>query len=369
MTAIILALALAGAAASAPPAPATPGSGPRQAESGDPGQHDPAFVTAPQWFKKPTAAEIHAAWPSGALSRGIGGRALMNCRVDVTGVAEDCRVMSEFPAGMGFGAAAVSLAPQLLFKPALDAARRPEPSHVDIPVRFENSGPAPVSAQLQHYRIIDRTRWLKAPLFADSAAAYPSSGAGLVGYAAFECRVVRGTARLGELADCEVQREEPTGHGFAGGARRLLGRFRADTSGLPDFQKIEYRVHVRITLSPPGGELMQRRIVGEPVWTVLPDPQKVMALFPPAAVAAGVRTGRGVARCQVAVDGSLHDCTPGAADPPGVGFAETAAQVASVMKMARWTQAGGPVDGVIDLPIRFNYAAPPAPGAAAAAKP
>ena len=79
---------------------------------------------------------------------------------------------------------------------------------------------------------------------------------------------------------------------------------------------------------------------------------------PPEAVAKGLKTGRGVARCVVAPDGALTGCTPAPGDPDGVGFSEAAVKLAASMRMNPWTADGGPVDGaVIRLPIRFNLAA------------
>ena len=75
-------------------------------------------------------------------------------------------------------------------------------------------------------------------------------------------------------------------------------------------------------------------------------------------MASGLTTGRGVARCLVANDGSLTKCAPEAGDPAGLGFSEAAAKLASTMKMNLWSTDGAPVEGgVVHIPIRLNLKA------------
>ena len=77
-----------------------------------------SVIVNPDWLKKPTSEQITAAWPHDALVHGKGGRAQIACRVNVQGLVEDCKVASEDPAGVGFGAAALTLTPQWQFRPA-----------------------------------------------------------------------------------------------------------------------------------------------------------------------------------------------------------------------------------------------------------
>lgn len=72
----------------------------------------PGFVkiTQPIWTSTPAGEAIAAAYPKGAGRQG--GRAVIECRVTAAGAVTACAILSETPAGQGFGAAAVSLAPQ-----------------------------------------------------------------------------------------------------------------------------------------------------------------------------------------------------------------------------------------------------------------
>jgi hypothetical protein len=116
-------------------------------------------------------------------------------------------------------------------------------------------------------------------------------------------------------------------------------------------------VNLRIRVIDPAGADFARRRLSEPQWVVGPDPDRAVKLFPAAAAAKGLKTGLGVAGCAVAVDGTLTDCKPLPGEPDGLGFSEAAVEIAQVMKMNRWTQEGGPVDGSrLQLPIRFKLA-------------
>ena len=66
----------------------------------------------PEVADGPDAAMIRAAYPAAALSAAVEGSATLTCRVAGGGAVEACQVASETPAGQGFGAAALSLAPR-----------------------------------------------------------------------------------------------------------------------------------------------------------------------------------------------------------------------------------------------------------------
>jgi hypothetical protein len=68
-------------------------------------------------LKEPDAAEIRALWPEEA--QGVNGAATLKCNVTTEGRLAACSVLKEFPAGLGFGAAALSAAPGYRFKPAM----------------------------------------------------------------------------------------------------------------------------------------------------------------------------------------------------------------------------------------------------------
>jgi protein TonB len=78
-----------------------------------------ATVTKPDWVEKPSASDLSRYYPEAAQRRGMGGRVKMSCTVAIGGTLEDCEVLSEYPAGFGFGAAAIALSRQFRMQPMI----------------------------------------------------------------------------------------------------------------------------------------------------------------------------------------------------------------------------------------------------------
>jgi len=314
---------------------------------------DPPFKTPPSWLRKPTASQLLDAWPAVANAKRIEGRAELNCRVNVAGLAEDCTVVSETPTGFGFGNAALLLAPTLLFNPARNDSG-PVPSHVNVPINFKgdevwkrSSGPDLTATT----EILEHPVWTAAPTFADLGAAYPARGGGRAFYVAFRCDIESN----GSLANCDVKQSEPKDGGAEEAARKLIRRFRLDPKALGDRMLLRPRTDVAIRLIDPSSAEFRERRIAEPLWVAVVDPNSTPGIYPPQAAAKSIPTGVGIATCHVDADGTLSGCVPGQASPEGYGFSEAAVRVAAVMRMRIWTQAGGPVDGaVINIPIRLN---------------
>jgi len=71
----------------------------------------PASADQKIHVKAPSPDVVGAAFPRLALKRGVDGRARVRCTVETTGFLTHCHVVDEHPTGLGFGAAALSLAP------------------------------------------------------------------------------------------------------------------------------------------------------------------------------------------------------------------------------------------------------------------
>lgn len=108
---------------------------------------EPLQVSKVEWVGLPAADQLAGVYPEAAKSAGqASGRARLSCGVAAGGVLENCAVASEEPAGLGFGAAAMRLAPAFQMSiwtpdglPAVGAAVR-------IPLRFEAPAPAAAGA-------------------------------------------------------------------------------------------------------------------------------------------------------------------------------------------------------------------------------
>lgn len=92
-------------------------------------------ATRADWLRPPTGDEIQWAYPPKAAAQEIGGKVRFECLVQTDGTLADCEVREETPKGMGFGEAALSLAPVMRFKPATRCGV-PVTGSVTIPLTF-----------------------------------------------------------------------------------------------------------------------------------------------------------------------------------------------------------------------------------------
>lgn len=376
---MILAIVVAAAAAAVDPAETPPPSAPVTVSPlvvrpKAPAKGTVQMDTGDDWIHKPDNATILSIWPAAAYGARVSGKATLSCKVDSHGLAEECEILSEYPKGLGFGAAALLLRPSFKLKPAM-GPNGPVTAMMTIPVVFNardnddiqfqapsngigaNQGARSVSLngtrpEMRAVTMLDHPIWAQAAGFDDVTRAYPPNGGGVEGYAVAHCHV----ERSGALSGCEMRKEIPENHGFGKAAVSLAGRFRVTPESARSPHRDPLWVDIPIRFPPPGGNLA--RTVDSPTWVAGFDPERILKLFPPEAAAQGVTTGRGVAHCVVAPDGSLTDCTPLPGDPAGLGFSEAAVKLASAMRMNPWSADGGPVDGaVVNIPIRLNLAA------------
>ena len=88
------------------------------------------------WIYRPSDAELRRFWPPDAVRDRISGRAVLACQVPRSGRPERCWVVSETPADMGFGAAAVRMSPLFRIKPVLRNGRV-LPVPVIVPIAYD----------------------------------------------------------------------------------------------------------------------------------------------------------------------------------------------------------------------------------------
>ncbi|HEY2749828.1 energy transducer TonB [Phenylobacterium sp.] len=309
--------------------------------------------------KDPASRAIMDAWPSPAYDSTQDGRVVLSCRVDRHGLAEWCEVASESPKGAGFGELALQM--RMLLK--VTPPRGPDgPIMATMPlaVEFKSTDEHPST---QAYRPHDALQpdsvniwndpvWAQAPRFEDLARVYPAGGRGVEGYVVLHCL----TGASGGLSDCTILKETPIGHGFGRAALRLKPKFLVDTRREPPHRRTLLWVDIPIRF-PPASQI--DRVVDAPIWVAGFDARSAIKLFPPEAAAEKVTSGRGVARCQIASDGSLRACRPTGEEPSGLGFSEAAAKLAGTLRANLWSLDGAPVsDGEVEVAIRLNLKPP-----------
>jgi len=93
-------------------------------------------VENPDWLVRPNSASLAEAYPKLALALDIEGRASISCKVTAEGSLANCVAVSESPIGLGFGEAALSLAPTLRMKPKKIDGKSVDGGTVRIPIHF-----------------------------------------------------------------------------------------------------------------------------------------------------------------------------------------------------------------------------------------
>jgi len=99
---------------------------------------------APEWREMPSAEVLAQVYPAKAIAENLGGKTVIECKVSIDGDLSLCKVLSETPAGYGFGQAALDAAPSFQMEPAIrDGVRRE--STVRIPIVFKPPPPEPAA--------------------------------------------------------------------------------------------------------------------------------------------------------------------------------------------------------------------------------
>ena len=310
----------------------------------------------PDWLRKPDASALRAVWPTTALKAGVDGKALISCTVTPSGTLSSCKVVEEKPAGMGFGAAALLLAPSFLMRPAMRDGIAIA-SSVTIPVNFSGAGFGPargpdagaIDALSRRMPVI--VIWDAVPSHDQLAQAWPAGA----GDAAFGHVVLRcGVKPDGALKACEKISEEPRGRGFIAASRTLLPAFRMRVSGLDAKVIGKIDVNVPIHFTSPEAEIADR-LLAKPEWTRQLAPDQVHALFPDKAADAGLTTGRATVECRVGALGQLTGCRALDEAPAGMDFGPAGVRIASVLAVSAWTPDGMPAEGArVRFGVRIN---------------
>lgn len=305
-------------------------------------------VKEPSWRINPSREDAVKYYPEMVTDRSISGRVELDCHVAATGRITDCETLREVPYGLGFADASERLLiAKGLFNPKTVNGKAVE-SRVTVP--FTIASPSN-GARYVIYEPVFET----APGFEEMTAAWPQDADGEEAIVVLRCSL----RANGALSDCVAAGK--TTDGFAAAAKRLSSRFRVKVNQAEAVRFANSDVLIPIRLLSPASPEGRKVAVKDPRWITTVKAEKVLAVYPPKAAEAGVRSGRGVADCLVAPDGKLTDCKIAREKPEALGFGASAVAIAQLMQMNPWSDTGRPVTGArIKLPIDFNLSEDPA---------
>lgn len=200
------------------------------------------------WTEAPTYADVAVAYPSKARAARVGGRATVACGMTKEGRLKDCETLSSSPKGMGFEAAARTLARQFRLEvrtPADLAAAKDIIVH--LPITFD---PAMLD---QATPIVGKPNWAALPRGDEILASFQALKVDRTVRVQLRCVV----QQAGYLSGCEVAAEEPKGSGAGAVALALAPRFRLSTWTAEGLPTIGASVTIPLRYEPEAGPQAQ----------------------------------------------------------------------------------------------------------------
>lgn len=292
-------------------------------------------------------ADLAALLPPRAAAEKIGGEARIKCVVTVKGELSECAVVSESPAGYGFGEAALKAALKERVRPKDDKGQTAAGRSAIRQFSFLAPGDADPD-------------WLRMPTPDELASVYPvvAMKEGLDGRAVIAC----GVTPEGFLANCKVASEAPAGKGFGSAALALSPQFRM-TPKVRDGKPVAASVNIPVVWK--GMKAMKSmehgpgriRIVLDPPWAAVATAEDVRAAWP---VKSKEKAATAAVRCRLSNDGDVKLCDVTSENPRGQGFGKAAQKLAEQKFKVQVSEEGAKLgDYSVDIPFRFRNPAEP----------
>jgi hypothetical protein len=295
----------------------------------------------PVWDKAPDRAHWAKAYPVAAAQAGVSGAVKLRCSAGATGALQSCAVVSESPAGQGFGAAALSLTAGMALKSKAADGTPIAGRNLIVPVKFE-------PALLQPITTITNPDWLRLPT-QDELARYFPAGA-------------HGVATRGLMDNCQATSETPTGHGFAQAAVAMTELFMMRPMTVDGLPVGGGAINIPIKFEAgSSGNATTVRVVSAAPWFAAPTSTDMSAAFPKGAIGK-IDSAHVILRCSLNGKGRLQACDTLSESPKGHGFASAAQSLLKDFQVITDAKTDHYGDLRIDVPFDFrdpSRAAPP----------
>ena len=271
-------------------------------------------------------------YPPAARAAGVEGEATVSCEHTPQMALTGCRLVSETPAGQGFGAAALAMAAAARPNPKLAVTDPAMLERHDVTVRFRLHPPSVSPNLALMWHVVVPAKIIAPPTAADWEAAWPAAArqAHADGFASMSCRVTV----EGRLTGCVLLEEHPLKQGFGATALALAAHFTLSPRTL-DGEPVEepdgrLPIHFSQPPRPPLAPDVQRatdeldRAVAA-----------IRAFYPNDARAKGLE-GAATLSCQRSAHGALTGCFILSETPPDAGFGAAAMAIALRTKDDPW---------------------------------
>lgn len=207
----------------------------------DPGSSD--------WVRTPDPSAWDSYYPVAARLASVSGAASVRCSMSREGSLAACAVLTEAPAGWGFGDAALGLSAWYRLGGSSRERLAESGADLEIPMSFQ-FGAEPnrvAAAQPRRIKGIDRQHWANVPSLTEMIRAHPkealSAGAG--GSGVIDCII----GADGRLNPCSLVSEQPARTGFGAAALRLAAKFQVKPAHMAEagLEGAVFRIPIRFS--------------------------------------------------------------------------------------------------------------------------
>ncbi|MDP3854593.1 energy transducer TonB [Phenylobacterium sp.] len=346
-------------------------------------------MTNPDWLVRPTPEVLQQVYPHLAQELGLAGRATVSCLVDTTGHLRHCLVVDQFPAGLGFGAAALKATETFRMTPKTVDSQPVDSGTVRIPLRFKlpdkASSVLPVQGKPKSAVVAALTPKLRAAVLAKLTADYAGTALALEitpqTDVDIETRVAARKALLsaiGKIAPSWSQavaehyaslatdeqmeatiafRSSPEGIALDGGAEGLRQEFaavfQAHFRNVAVAARTAFCVNERCRIGIP--QPVSGVGIQSPEWLESPDEAARIAARPPLAQAFNI-AGWANLNCIVSQAAAPSFCTSVAESPAGFGFGRAANHLSNSYRLHPNLMSAGAQGETISVLVEFPAA-------------